>query len=283
MALARSLSNLTVEYLLEDLPRALECGREGVEVATRAGLAPMISYADINMCLAQMEAGEWAVLDERPSPLASGELVDVTGWAGVEAYLQAARGIAHAVEWPGGEAPASDDPADTSWIAFAESMAAWSRGDGEAALHLGVEAVGLQYELAGVTDDLVHMWPHTVEVAMAVGDDETRERLIAMLDEAAAKQRIAVSLRAHRSRVDGLLARGRDDGRVEPQLRHAIEGFTTWGARPYRARTQAELGLWLTRSGRSDEGAALLAPAKAYLTELRATGWLEQLLPASTR
>ena len=282
MALARSLSNLTVEYKLDDLARAIECGREAVEVATRSGLAPIIAYTDINLSLAQLEAGEWNALEERDD-LGSGQLADVTGWAGISAYLHAAQGVRYEIAWPGGTAPASDDPADASWIATAESLAAWSRGDGETALQHGVEGVNLQYQLQGVTDDLVHMWPHAVEVAMSVGDARTRDRLIALLDEAASQQRLPISLQAHRARVAALLVGDDERERVEPLMREAIDGFRTWGARPYQSRAEAELGLWLNSSGRAEEGAALTTPAQAYLTELGANGWLAQLVPSAAR
>lgn len=64
---------------------------------------------------------------------------------------------------------------------------------------------------------------------------------------------------------------------VESTLRVAIQGFDAWGAMPYRARTEAELGSWLIRQGRPDEATPLLESARAGFAELGATAWLEQL------
>jgi hypothetical protein len=46
---------------------------------------------------------------------------------------------------------------------------------------------------------------------------------------------------------------------------------------PYRARTEAELGLWLAEQGRVDEAAPLLDSARAGYTALGASVWLERL------
>ncbi len=65
VALARCLSNLTVEFNLDDLDRALETGREAVDVAARSGVAVWRDYTEANLMLALLLSGGWAELDER--------------------------------------------------------------------------------------------------------------------------------------------------------------------------------------------------------------------------
>ena len=280
VALSRCLSNLTVEYNLIDLPRAVEVGREAVEVAGRAGIALWMSFTDANLTLALMAAGEWDALDE--SLAQTGNLVvDQTVYGGVDGFVRVARGQEHVLPWPADSPPASDDPADQSWIAFAESFEAQARGDLDRALARAVVAVEVQHELSGTSDDFVHMWPHAVELAIAVGDTEARDRLLAIMDADEARRLVPVSLRAHRSRLAGMVARDDDPDAVEGLFRAAIAGFAAWGARPYLARAEAELGRWLVGLGRESEGIALLDKGVTVLRELGAERWLAEV--AGTR
>jgi hypothetical protein len=280
VALSRCLSNLTVEYNLIDLRRAVEVGREAVEVAGRAGIAIWMSFTDANLTLALMAAGEWAALDE--SLAQTGNLmVDQTVYGGVDGFLRVARGQRHELPWPADSPPDSDDPADQSWIAFAEAFEARSRGDLERALARAVVAVDVQYELSGSSDDLVHMWPPAVELAMALGKTGVRDRLLAIMDADEARRLVPVSLRAHRSRFAGLMARDTDPDAVEDSMRSAIAGFAEWGSRPYLARAEAELGRWLVGLGRESEGVALIDKGVAVLRELGAERWLAEV--AGTR
>ena len=86
-------------------------------------------------------------------------------------------------------------------------------------------------------------------------------------------------MRIHRKRVAGLLAirDGASAENVETTLREVIGEFEEWGAMPYRARTQAELGAWLVTQGRAAEATPLFDSARAAFAELGATAWLEKL------
>ena len=64
VALARSLLNLTVDWLLNDLDRAVEVGREAVSVARGTGTSVWISYAEVNLLLALWERGSWTEASE---------------------------------------------------------------------------------------------------------------------------------------------------------------------------------------------------------------------------
>ncbi len=108
-------------------------------------------------------------------------------------------------------------------------------------------------------------------------DDETAVReVVRAVDDA--KGLVPRGLVAHRQRVAGLLARR--EGRLEEaesQLRAAMSGFEVWGARPFLARTQAELAQCLRLLGRDDEAASLSERAREWLRAARAEGWLQEL------
>ncbi|HET6654367.1 MAG TPA: adenylate/guanylate cyclase domain-containing protein [Nocardioides sp.] len=277
VALARCLSNLTVEYNLVDLDKAVEVGAEAVEVAGRAGVAMWQSYAGANLDLALFAAGRWAELDERLAHAQGTAVVDRTIHAALNGYLTATRGHEAPVPWGEGAAPESDDPSDTAWVAFAHAAEAQSRGDLKAALGFAVAAVDTMHELSGMSDDFVHMWPVAVELAMARDDATTVETLLEIVDSGAAKVLVPAAIRTHRTRFAGLRARGVDPEVVEALLREAIVGFAEWGSRHYQARAEGELGAWLAGRGRADEGAVLLEGARAVLTELGAVAFVAQL------
>ena len=75
VALARSLLNLTVDWLLNDLDRAVEVGREAVSVARGTGTSVWISYAEVNLLLALWER---AVGPRHPRSWATGNLCGTT-------------------------------------------------------------------------------------------------------------------------------------------------------------------------------------------------------------
>jgi hypothetical protein len=64
---------------------------------------------------------------------------------------------------------------------------------------------------------------------------------------------------------------------IENDLRSAIAALDDIGAIPDRARTQAALGVWLTRQARSADAASHLSAARDTFTDLRATAWLHVL------
>ena len=74
-----------------------------------------------------------------------------------------------------------------------------------------------------------------------------------------------------------LLTREEDPAHAANLLREAVEMFATWGARPYQARTEIELGKLLVEQGDTQTGSALVAQGRAVLEELGAVGWLREL------
>ena len=141
--------------------------------------------------------------------------------AGVLGSLCVARGDQFEVPWTPDARPRGDDPADTAWIGFTVALAEWSAGRLEAALEHAVEAVDEMYALSGSSDDFVHMWPAAVELALQTGATATLDRLLGIVDADADRLKGPLSVRAHRARFAGLVARRRDPAAAGSQLRWA--------------------------------------------------------------
>ncbi len=274
-ALARCLSNLTVEYGLDDLTRALETGREGVAVAARSGVAMWRDYTEANLLLALTAAGEWdevsGMLQRGPEGMASQVVV-----AGVDGWISVVRGRPFTVPW-GGSPPESDDPSDTAWIAFAEGHQARAEGRLGDSLRLLRVAAETMAQLSAFSDDFVHLWPVAVDAAISARSEEHLDSLFDVFDTTSARHKVPLSLRAHRTRFASLLLRDEDPEAAVAGLADALAGFSTWGSRPYVARTQVELGSVLRRTG-TEEAEALLESGLATLHQLEASAWVRELL-----
>ena len=281
--LATAATLLTTLQIPNDLAAAIEMGREAVETAERAGVAYGRGLARLNLLLARLAAGQWD--DIHAASDAAGALDGQ--WpvpeqfraiaSGIRSFIDATRG---AVLPPPGElnVPDSDSLSTIAWSAFANAQHALAVGHLEVALGHAMRATESMYAYSGVADDYVHMWPVAADLAHRIGDEASLTSLLTVLDRAAGRQMLPRGLRAHRCRIAGLLAQDADEpDEVESRMRSAIEGFTTWGSAHYRARSQAELGLWLRDRGRVEEASALLASARQTLSDMHAQTWLYEL------
>jgi len=278
-SLARALLNLTVSRMLDDLDKAVEVGKEAVSVATETGVPIWISYSQINLIIALWTSGRWAEVDEIFRSGALGEhLVIVPTSVAINGAMSAARGTSWSSSWPEAGSYVSDDSSDLAWKAFADAIDAKQRDDLESAVRLGVYANEKMYEISGTWDDLCHMWPTAVELALEAGDDVALATLLDLID-GQSNRPVSAGVRIHRKRVAGLLAirDGEPPEVVESTLREAISEFGQWGATPYMARTQAELGAWLVDQGRAEEATPLLDAARTTFADLGASAWLEEL------
>jgi hypothetical protein len=136
-----------------------------------------------------------------------GEATDKPVAAGALGSLCVARGDQFEVPWTPDARPLSDDPADTAWIGFTVALAEWSAGRLEAALEHAAEAVDEMYALTGSSDDFVHRPPWSSPCRPVRPPRWTGSW--------------ASSVRAHRVRFAGLVARRRDPAAAESQLRCA--------------------------------------------------------------
>jgi hypothetical protein len=288
LALARCLSNLTVEYVGEDVERAVAIGREAVEVAGRAGVVLWRDYTEANLALSLMAAGRWDELEELLEKMrrqqATSFVSRLVGRA-VRAMLAAARGEPVDVSEEGADGAVSDDASDRAWSGLAAALAEQTQGLTDRATARAAQSVDEIYALSGTSDDFVHIWPVAMDLAVANGDLATARRLQAIVDDEVLRLKVPPAVRNHRDRFAALLARDGDPDQVEPLLRSAVDGFAAWGSPHYRARATGELGLWLREQGRADEAAPLLDAARATLTQMGAWDWLSRIegreVPAS--
>ena len=274
-ALSGPLTNLTVEYALDDLARAVQTGREGVEVAARAGRALWLDYTRANLMLALLEAGEWEDLDRHLAEGSTGSVVSRAIVAGVQGLLAVVRRQPSTRPWGAGPPPETDDPADGAWITFGLAAEATAAGRTPEALGMARRAISALYGVLLVSDDFVHMWPLAFDLARELDDDAALEELMAYFDDAERQMRLPRPVAAHRARAVALLVQDEEPERAAELLESALSEFTTWGSRPWRARVAGELGLVLRRLGRDQEADTLLREAVAALTELGALAWLE--------
>ena len=278
-ALARALLNLTVSRMLDDLGKAVEVGNEAVSAALEIGVPIWISYSQVNLAIALWASGKWEEAAEiLDTGMLGDELSTIPVSVAIRGAMSAARGTPWSLPWDSEDSYDSDDSSDLAWKAFAESIEASQRGDLEAAVRLAVFANQKMYEISGTWDDLCHMWPTAVELALEAGDNVALETLIDLID-GESNRPVSAGMRIHRKRVAGLLAirNGESPEAVESTLREAISEFERWGAIPSMARTQADLGAWLVDQGRAAEATPLIESARAVFAGLGASAWLEEL------
>jgi class 3 adenylate cyclase len=274
--LGRALSNLAAALNGEDTARAVEYGRESVEVARMYGQFFMLSLAVANLVIAHWAAGNWddvdVLLREESFEDAEQQLM-----VAVSQHVARARGQ----QWSAPDDTGSElvDVSARPWYEVskaAEAIATLAPGGPERA----VRAVESYYGAAGVFDDFVFVWQLAVEVAEAYDDGEALAQLARIVDEHSGS-RPGAGVRAHRSALAAELSvrAGASAADVEEHLRAAIAGYEAWGSPPYAARARARLGRLLLDDGRAEEGKALLSEADVTFDRLGATAWREALAP----
>ena len=249
-----------------------------VDTAKLSGVAVMRDYSTANLMLARFASGRWDEIEIDDIPLT----LTAPIYAGVTGFICVTRGEPFTAPPEADLHPDSDDPSVNAWANFAASHQAQAAGQPEEGLRCALLAADGMFELSQASDDYVHMWPVAVDLALQVGDRTAVSRLLDVVDSTAERLRLPPAMRAQHARVTGLVARDSSPEEVEPHLRQAIDGFTSWGSPHYRAKTQGELGQWLRSQGRSAEAAPLLEEALTTLTEMRAAAWLEQLRPVDS-
>ena len=274
-SLSHTLTNLTVVEMYQSLEKALDLGRESVQVADRSGIASNRAFALYNLALVLLTAGHWDELD------AVLDGVDVTTGLGsplVGAVRTSAR-LVRGLPSPAGstrEDPGGEDLAERSWSLLAAGLDQVAAHQPAAALKHLTESVRAMVEIGGLADDLLHVWPVAADTALQVGDDATLDWLLELVDDQAGHGHVLLAVRAHRQRVRGLLAREREPGAAEQLMRESLALFNEWGNALWSARVEGELGTWLASSGQADHGQELMDSGHERLVQLGAHGWLVQ-------
>lgn len=201
--------------------------------------------------------------------------IDEVAAGAIEVVLACATGRAPGRPLPDPGDTAVLEGADLSWAQFGDAARLALTGDTGGAMATALLAVDGYGELY---DDFLHMWAFAADLACATGDRAVEQRLLTMVDSA--NIALPLGLRAHRARAAGLIA-ARDgqplNAGAEALLRTAVDLYSEWGALPYHARSQAELGNHLASQGREDEATPLLEESRALLTSVGAKVWLQEL------
>jgi tetratricopeptide (TPR) repeat protein len=273
----KGLMNLALLSAVNDLVAANAISDEALDEMRRAGTQPYQLQMQIgNRSALALEMGQLDLASE----LAAAMDAEVAPGAYIAPFVHGAladvRGESELLSAPGDEVRSADDKSVMSLVAGADMFAAKRAGDLPKAARKGLEAALSQYEVSGFTDDLVHIWPFAMSVALSAGEREVVDRLLEIVDDEPPGF-VGVGVRAHRKRVAALLAAqdGRDD--VESLLRSAVDEYTAWGSPLWAARARAELAAWLTEQGRVDEAAVLRRQATDQLRGAGANGWLTEL------
>jgi hypothetical protein len=274
---SRNLMYLSLSSVVDDLAQANALNEEALEEMQRAGGNRF--FMQLLICNRSLLALELANLD---LSVELAEAIDGDAPPGayiapfVHAVLADVRGSVQGLVVPPDEARSSDDKSVTSLAASADMFAAKRAGDLSAATRAGLQAVLEQYEFSGFSDDLVHIWPFAANSALAAGDQEVVDRLLALVDDEPPGF-VGIGMRAHRQRIAALRGVQNGAAEVERQLRGAIDEFVAWGSPLWAARTRAELAVWLANAGRADEAAVPRQQATELLRAAGANGWLAEL------
>jgi hypothetical protein len=280
-ALAMALSNQVSIQLTRDLAGALADSEEGMAAARRGGVR-----ATIDTCLTNHLLTHWAAgrLAEARSVLASlpDEPRDPTlrlALRGISWWIDAALGWEHD-DPAGAEIEAVevfDDAYSLAWEGQIRILQATDRGDTAAAARVAERTLSDVLAAFDLADEFVFHWPPLVLAALAAGDPDLAERLMAPV--AAPSADLPTYLDAQRLRLRGLVraARGHDPDGTEADLRDGVAALKTFGAVVDAAQAEEELARWLVSRGRAGEAEPLVASVHATYTEIGARGWLRRL------
>jgi hypothetical protein len=275
VALSRALVNLAASAQSTDLVEAAEFAHESLAVSIRAGNTNLLATAQANLVLVLSLAGRWTELD---AALDGADALRRSTYSDI-AYVAHTLAALDRLQTP--PAPdtrgdrSSEAPADLAWYLLGDAAQALTAGDKVAAFAHAVEAARIMHDLAGTYDDFIHAFGLAVNLAADLHDREGYADLLGLVDQVASP----VAVQAFHARLRALIAS--DDGsppeEVETAFRQAIDLFEQWGTPPQRARTECDLGLWLSGQGRAEEADKLLANARTTYEDLGARGPLEAL------
>ena len=275
--LARALHNLAAFLNCRDLTASLRHAQECAEVARRAGLQASAENAMVNYAIGLWCAGRLVELAELiPNGLArhpAGDGLHVVG-----PRRLAGRRLGHDPCRRRSTSRDTDAQSDLAWRDLRDLSRALTTGDRAEVARMAPVVLAHAMAAAGIDDDFFVLWPPLVLAALAIGDLDLADRLLAPVANALPGRRTpAVTAQWHRLR--GLLAaaRGDDPRTVEAAMRDGVDALAAFGAVGFHAQAQEELARWLLTQHREDEADPLLASARATYLEIGATGWLTRL------
>ncbi|MGO4255999.1 adenylate/guanylate cyclase domain-containing protein [Marmoricola sp. RAF53] len=276
---ARSLALLNAAdlFCFQDIAAAIRNAREAVAASTELGEPDVLTYAQLNLCLALQLAGEW---DEAVEIAGLEDLLrftSVTGDVRLRA-LTLARGeeMAPIEELFGQDPAAVDDPPSRAYYTLGRALDAAVAGLPEAT-SLALESVRLSHAAYATLGDF---WPFLVfasDIVLEQGEVGMLADLLPFVDLATGP--VPTGVAAQRARLEAVLGEHRSVAadQIEQNFTEALAGMRTWGSALYEAHTCVDYGRWLERQGRRDEAAPLLARAREVYEGIGARHWLAAL------
>ena len=171
----------------------------------------------------------------------------------------------------------SADLTERSAYAWALSARLLAAGDRAGALRVAEAAWETRAEVGIGSEGIKEAFGLAVDAALAVGDLERAERLVAEVEQMQPGRR-PQSMAAQAMRFRGRLAVAAGDAdRADQMFRRAAALFRELATPFPMAVTLLEHGEWLAGTGASDEAAPLLAGAVEVFAGLRAQPWIDRL------
>jgi class 3 adenylate cyclase/tetratricopeptide (TPR) repeat protein len=273
-SLGLTLSNLASARLERDLEASADSSREALSVLARTGVRMATAVAQFNLASALNGMGRWGELDE---VLSSARELKESAFNQAAVYCATTAALDRGLPVPPvpeHRPPSGDAFADRAWDLFESAALAVAAGDRVGACADATRAAETLHGVSGTSDDFVWMFGLAGSLAAELGDEQRMTALMRLIED---PDRLPAGTRGHYLRLLGLSLRDTEPDRVEPLLREAAESFEEWGSPLWRARTTADLGLWLERQGRAEEAATELAAARSAYEEMGAHGLLAQL------
>ncbi len=269
-----ALLNLSATWISGDVETAADSGREALREAHGLGDLAWSSVAGINLFNALLLQGSWTEAEELADSGARLDLEEVY-WALGTSYIALCRGEALSAER--GADVAAQAPRRAAFSHLWESVALVAEGDPAATQH-SVDAVRRLEAVGGLGDDFVLAYFIAVDVLTRLDDRAGLRALDELVDayHPGTHSRGVRALRSHRRAVVAV-QEGADAATVERHLRSALTAAQAWHAGLVEARIAADLGVWLTQQGRSDEASGPLEIAHARFERMGTIPWLTEL------
>jgi class 3 adenylate cyclase/tetratricopeptide (TPR) repeat protein len=150
------------------------------------------------------------------------------------------------------------------------------RGSAAEALRAAEEGFAVREVLGISTEPVKEAFVTAVEAALALGDTNKAEELLAVIEELP-RGRLPQFLSAHASRFRAQLAGRRGEHEeAERRFKGAAGLFREIASPFYLAITLLEHAEWLTGEGRADEAEPFVGEARQIFERLEATPWVER-------
>ncbi|HET8672654.1 MAG TPA: hypothetical protein VFL87_03400, partial [Thermoleophilaceae bacterium] len=266
----RAMSNAGILQISRDLSGGVESLEAAIGIGRRTGDRLFEIIATGNLMRSHLFTGRWEEMERigrdavgiSPSvdPDVHALFATLRSWQG----RPAGEHLAALADWQ-----ASDDLERRFIARSAEGAVGVAEGRYDDALAVGPAAVREGLEVLGPSSETMrHLWPDTVEAALAVGRLDIASEMVELL---AAKPRgwVAPYLRAELHRAKGLLFAAADEQeRVEAELLAGIEALRELRYPYPLGRALLDLAAWLGSRGRGAAAASAIEEAVAVLEPL---------------